>query len=123
MGVQPVAGKSGKPIYFVVGAALLLQGCASAPVNVFPLPPERYEVLGRVTGMGCGTMLAFGAVLNFIPVNLNSRVERAYRQAVQTLPGTTSLVNVEVREDWFWWVIGTTRCTIITGDAIKGARL
>lgn len=96
-----------------------LQGCASEPVNVFPLPPAKYEVLGPVTGVGCGTLALVGMVLNFIPLEFNSRVERAYRQAVETIPQTTSLINVRVREDWFWWVLATTRCTVISGDAVR----
>jgi hypothetical protein len=103
--------------------ALLLQGCVSDPVTVFPLPPAHYEILGRVTGIGCGTLGFFGSALSFIPVYYNSRVERAYQQAVQTLPGTTSLINVTIREDWFWWGIATTRCTVINADAIRGAEL
>ena len=113
----------GKTLYILIGATLLLQGCASEPVTVFPLPPPKYEVLGRVTGLECGTLALLGAVVNFFPVQLNSRLERAYQEAVRTIPGTTSLINVEVREDWFWWVLATTRCTLITGDAIRDAKL
>ncbi len=101
------------------GVVLFLPGCSSAPVNVFPLPPKRYEVLGPVAGIGCGNLVLLGEVVNFVPVKLNSHLQRAYRQAIGTIPGTTSLINVDVREDWFWWVLGTTRCTLITGDAIR----
>ena len=118
-----MAVKSCKPFYFVFGVVLIFEGCASEPVNVFPLPPAKYEILGPVTGIGCGTLAFLGAAVNFFPVQLNSRLERAYRQAVQTIPGTTSLINVRVREDWFWWVIATTRCTVISGDAIREAEL
>jgi hypothetical protein len=97
---------------------LLLQGCTSAPVNVFPLPPAHYQILGRVEGMGCGTQL-----LGFIPILFNTRVERAYQEAVGILPGTLSLIHVRVREDWFWWAIATNRCTLVTGDAIGRAKL
>lgn len=113
----------GKPLNILIGTFLLLQGCTSAPVTVFPLPPPKYEVLGRVSGLECGTLALLGAGVNVFPVQLNSRLERAYQEAVQTIPGTTSLINVEVREDWFWWILATTRCTLVTGDAIKGVRL
>lgn len=50
---------------------------------------------------------------------LNSRVERAYAGAVQSVPGATGLVNVTMKENWFWWVLGSTRCVTITGEAIR----
>lgn len=109
---------------FLLGLATgaLLSGCTNAPpVMVFPLPPTKYQVLGQVTGTACGVLALGGLVTNFIPLNDSTRLERAYRQAIQTLPGTTSLINVEIREDWFWWVFATTRCTLIKGDAIKWA--
>ena len=101
---------------FIVVIAFLLQGCTSVPVNVFPLPPANYQTLGRVVGMGCGTQ-----VLGFIPILFNSRLERAYQEAVGILPGTVSLIHVDVREDWFWWVLATSRCSLVTGDAIGRA--
>jgi len=55
----------------------------------------------------------------FIPVLLNSRVERAYQRALESVPGSTSLVNVTLEEYWLWWVIGTARCVTITGEGIK----
>jgi hypothetical protein len=118
-----VTAKPREALYLICGIAFLLQGCTSAPVNVFPLPPAHYKILGRVTGIGCGTLALAGVVINFIPINDNSRLARAYQQAVGTLPGATSLINVDVREDWFWWVIATTRCTLVTGDAIREAGL
>lgn len=106
--------------YLTAVAMPVLQACSNAaPVNVFPLPPAHYQILGRVEGMGCGTLALVGLVVNFIPFNDSDRLERAYRLAVGTLPGTTSLINVDVREDWFWWGLATTRCTLVTGDAIR----
>jgi hypothetical protein len=87
------------------------------------LPHVKYKILGRVAGIGCGTLALACVVINFIPINDDSRLARAYQQAVGTLPGATSLINVDVREDWFWWVIATTRCTLVTGDAIREAGL
>lgn len=111
-----------KILISLISCLFLLQGCSSAPVNVFPLPPPKYEVLGPVTGLECGSLVLLGSFLNFIPVQLNSRLERAYEEALNTIPGTTSLVNVDVHEDWFWWILGTTRCTVINADAIREVR-
>lgn len=99
--------------------AFLLTGCGSAPIVVGKLPPAKYEKLGAATGEACGTLGLLTPPINFIPMALNSRVEDAYRQAIQSVPGATSLLNVEYKEEWFWWILATTRCTTITGDAIK----
>ena len=52
-------------------------------------------------------------------MGLNSRSERAYDEAVQSVPNATGLINVTYKENWFWWVIGTNRTVTVTGDAIR----
>jgi hypothetical protein len=102
-----------------LASVLLLTGCASGFTNVSPRPPEQYEKLGKVEGTGCGTMLLLSTAYNFIPVMLNERVESAYAEALAKAPGATALVNVTYQESWYWWVIGTTRCVTISGEAIR----
>ena len=99
--------------------ALLVAACASEPFNVAPRPPEKFEKLGAATGQACGSLLILGTAYYFIPVQLNSRVERAYARALESVPGATGLVNVTMTEDWYWWVIGTARCVTVTGEAIR----
>jgi len=100
---------------------LILIGCASDFKNVAPLPPEKYEKLGQVTGTACGSLVspAAATAYYFIPIKLNSRVERAYEQALQGAPGATGLIDVTIDEQWFWWILGTARCVTITGEAIR----
>jgi hypothetical protein len=102
----------------IFGAALI-GGCASDPVSVARRPPDKYEKLGFANGEACGSMLIGPTSLNFIPAELNSRVDRAYANALQSVSGATGLVNVTIQEDWFWWVIGSTRCVTIKGEAIR----
>ena len=102
----------------VLGLALL-GGCASDPVTMAPRAPEKFERLGKAEGRACGAMLLGPAYLNFIPAKLNSRYERAYAEAVQSVPGSTALVNVTIQEDWFWWLLGNSRCITVTGEAIR----
>ena len=52
-------------------------------------------------------------------MGINSRVENAYQNALASVPGATALVDVTMRENWQWWVIGTSRCVTVTGEAIK----
>ncbi len=97
----------------------VLAGCASDLTMIAPRPPDQFEKLGRAAGRACGSMLILSTAYNFIPVMLNSRVERAYNRALDSVPGATALVNVSMKESWFWWVIGSTRCVTITGEAIR----
>lgn len=97
---------------------ILFVGCASSFTTVLPRLPEQYDKLGTASGSACGSLL-IGGTLNFIPVGLNSRVERAYRNAVESVPGATALAKVTMQEQWYWWVYGTTRCVTITGEAIR----
>ena len=107
---------------FIFGAMLLiLSGCASDFKNIAPLAPEKYEKLGQVTGSACGSLVSpgGGTAYYFLPIMLNSRVERAYEEALQSAKGATSLIDVTIDEYWLWWVLGTARCVTITGEAIK----
>ena len=42
-----------------------------------------------------------------------------YLDALTKIPGTTSLINISYKEDWYWWIIGTARKVTISGEAIK----
>ena len=56
---------------------------------------------------------------SIIPVMLTSRLERAYKDALSHAPGATGLVNTEISESYFWWILGTTYCTMLDGDGIR----
>jgi len=101
--------------------SVLLGACTSAPINVSPLPPAKYQVLGKAEAKHCGSLGAMATAYYFIPMGLNARVESAYQEAVASVPGATALINVSISEDWSWWFVGTSRCTKISGDAIKEA--
>ena len=100
---------------------IVLSGCASNFKNIAPLPPEKYEKLGQVTGTACGSLVSLGGgtAYYFLPIMLNSRIDRAYEEALQSTKGATSLIDVTIDEYWLWWVLGTSRCVTITGEAIK----
>ncbi|KAF7600004.1 MAG: hypothetical protein CGU28_08835 [Candidatus Dactylopiibacterium carminicum] len=84
-----------------------------------PQPPAKYQPLGRAEGQACGALGLLATAYYAIPLGLNSRTERAYEAALESVPGATGLINVEIKEDWAWILLATTRCTTITGDAIK----
>lgn len=103
----------------VAVAAALLAGCASEYTNVAHRPPERYTKLGMAKGSSCGTMAFLATAFNFIPAGLNDRVEGAYQNALASVPGAIAIVNPRIEEDWYWWVLASTRCVTITGEAVK----
>ena len=94
-------------------------GCASKYTTIAPTPPKKYEKLGYTSGSASGSLGVLGTAYYFIPMGLNSRVERAYENALNNSPGATGLINVTLQESWFWWVIGTNRVVTISGEAIK----
>jgi hypothetical protein len=99
--------------------SLVLAACTSTPTTITSTPSEGMKSLGQTEGSACGSMLLLWTSTSFIPAGLNTRVQTAYDRALQKKPGATSLVNVTVQEDWYWWVIGTARCVTVKGEAIK----
>ena len=103
----------------VVFAIILLTGCSSHNVTIAPKVPENYKILGKAEGTASGSLGILATAYNFIPLGLNSRIDRAYDNAVKSVPGATGLINVTYKENWFWWIIGTARNVTVSGDAIK----
>lgn len=99
--------------------AMLLSGCASGPTMIAPEPPAQYEKLGPATGKASGSLGILATAYYFVPMGLNTRVDRAYDNAVASVPGATGLIDVTIDESWFWWVIGTGRTVTISGVAIR----
>ena len=106
--------------------ACMAAGCASPYKTVLPTPPDHYQKLGAATGNACGSMMIL-APYYFIPVaevpfiggSLNKRVENAYQKAIDSVPGATALLNVTMQESWYWWLLGSTKCVTISGEAIR----
>jgi hypothetical protein len=100
-------------------AAALCTACSGGFTTVAPKPPAKFRTLGTAHGSACGSMLIYSSPLNFIPAGLNGRVENAYKDALSSVPGATALIDVTIQENWFWWILGTTRCVKISGEAVK----
>lgn len=106
-------------VLFVVS---VLVGCSSGYTMIAPKPPLKYEKLGYATGKSTGSLGILGTAYYFVPMGINGRVQRAYDNALMSVPGATSLINVSLEESWFWWIIGTARTVTISGEAIKEIR-
>ena len=107
------------PAMLAVVASIALAGCASEFTTVAPKPPQQFSRLGRATGSACGSLGVIATAYYFVPMGINSRIERAYNEAVASVPGATGLIDVIIQENWNWWFIGTSRCVTISGEAIK----
>ena len=94
-------------------------GCASGLTTIAPMPPKKYEKLGHASGKASGSLGILATGYYFIPMGLNSRVDRAYNNALESVPGATALIDVTFKESWYWWVIGTARTVTVSGEAIK----
>jgi hypothetical protein len=101
-------------VFLVLGA-----GCAGPLVKAAPVPPTQFERLGPTEGTACGFLGFANSTYYLFPIMLGSRVQRAHDKALASAPGATALVDVELRERWFWWIVGTHRCTTIRGEAIR----
>jgi|LGVF01.1.fsa_nt_gb hypothetical protein len=106
-------------VALLVAATVFAGGCSSRFTNIAPAPPKKFEKLGHVSGTASGSLFILGTHTNFIPIVLNSRVARAYNNAIESVPGTTGLMDVTMKEYWVWWIIGSTRSVTITGEAIR----
>lgn len=106
-------------LFASVTGLIIFSGCSSHQVSIEKAPPAKYEKLGEAKGDASGSLGLAATAYYFIPMGLNSRSERAYENALESVPGATGLINVTYQEDWMWWVLGTARTVKITGDAIK----
>lgn len=106
-------------IFGISSVLILLSGCSSNNVTIAPAQPQNYEIVGKAKGSGSGSLGLIATAYNFVPLGLNDRTQRAYDDAIKSVPGATGLINVTYQEDWFWWVLGTSRNVTIKGDAIK----
>ncbi len=90
-----------------------LLGCTSVPTRVSTVTTGAYEELGDGEGSATGIML-----FNFIPIGQNERLERAYKDAINSKNGD-ALINPVVSERWFWAYILNGYITTVKGTVIK----
>lgn len=106
-------------LVMVLAGLVAFCGCTSGLTTIARSAPADAESLGIAQGTACGSMVLGGTLTNFIPLGLNSRVERAYEKALKNKPGATTLRGVGLSETWFFWLLGSTRCVTITGEALR----
>lgn len=90
--------------------AVLLAGCSSGFVSVAPPPPAEYTITRDTIGSACG-WLPFA-------LGVNSRTERAYKQALDHA-GATALVDTKITDSWKFIGFGMLVCTRVEGTGIR----
>jgi hypothetical protein len=103
-----------RPLALILSA--LLVACAGAPVKfqtVAPASLKSYTGSKQLlTAEACGFQLFL-----FIPIGVNSRLERAYASLLAQAAGAP-LTDVEVKEAWTYGFIGTNYCTTLQAQAL-----
>lgn len=101
-------------LLFLLLASVTISGCSSVPLVIStPTPEQKYEVLGEGYGQATGIML-----FNIIPIRQNQRFVRAYNAAVQS-KGGDRLINLTIKEQWFWAYIMNGYITSVSGTVVK----
>ena len=95
----------------LICCALALAACAGAPVK-FAATPAPTSSGPVVTAEACGFQL-----LLFIPIMVNSRLERAYQALREHAPGA-ALADIEMSERWSYGLVGTVYCTTLRGRVV-----
>lgn len=89
-------------------------GCTGPMTRIAPQPIGNIPTTSATTGSACGVNL-----FAIIPIGVNDRAERAYKQALERAHAT-GLTDTEVTDRWYWIYIGQMVCTDISGTGFVG---
>ena len=103
----------------VLLAAFVLPACETDFVMIAPEVSTEAETLGYVQGNSYRHLLLGTPMYNVIPIGWSGCTTRACEEALAEHSGENlALRDVTMREDWFWWVIGSARQFNIEGDVV-----
>ncbi len=106
-----------------IAALLALAACESEYVTVAPDVGAAAQRVGPAEGSATSNLaIGYPPWLPFlccIPWGWDDRARTAYGTAVAGAPGATALANVTIEEDWYWWLVATSRRLTVRGDAVK----
>ena len=94
--------------------------CSSDWVDLSPLPPVPYQKLGPAEGEACAFSFLALPWHQFFQIGASDRLERARTEAIASVPGATSLVDVTLQEKWTYWLLFSRRCAVVRGEAVSG---
>ena len=104
-------------IIIISAVILFICGCTGSPISVKSVTSKDVDLnSGRpVSAEGCGFQL-----LLFIPIKINSRLERAFEELNQKA-GNDMIANLSIEEDWTYGLVGTLYCTTLRATAYPRA--
>ena len=96
------------------GLAMLgvIGACSGPYTTIAPRIPDSAELGARTSGSACGLVL-----FNVIPIGINDRAERAYRNALEPTKAT-ALGDVSVVDGWYYILIGEVLCAEVSGAVV-----
>lgn len=100
---------------FAAGALLLgLAGCIGTPVKFQDVEAGSFDAAKGhpVVAQSCGFQLLF-----LIPINTNSRQQKAYNWLVKQAGNDSVVTDIKIQERWFYGLVGTGYCTRLEGTA------
>ena len=98
----------------IFGLALYLSACNSTPVRFDTITD--LSTIDSSRGRRIKAEAGGFQLLGVIPININSRQERAYQELMDQA-GSDAIANVKVSETWAYAVIGTTYWTVLEATA------
>lgn len=105
-----------KAIYLILSVAtLFICGCSGSPISVKSVTAKDIDLNSsrQISAEGCGFQL-----LLFIPIKINSRLERAFEELNQKA-GKDMIANLSIEEDWTYGLVGTMYCTTLRATAYQ----
>ena len=104
-------------VAFLAGS---LAACESPYVTIAPDVGADATRLASSEGTATShLLLAYFIYAPFVPWGWDERQQTAYGSAVADVQGATALEHVTIEENWYYWVVGTSRRLTVRGDAVK----
>ncbi|TGK14236.1 hypothetical protein [Leptospira stimsonii] len=112
-------------IVYIFFTSYFFLRCSSDHILLQPVLTGNEKTLGDVKGKACGFVgfpypaFTLLPIHYFIPIRQTSKIERAYQNALEQIPGTKAIKNIKIEEFWFWGILGNFQCLTISGEAIQ----
>lgn len=94
--------------------AAMLVACSGRPVKIASVTDS--SRIDRTRGRTISAEAGGFQLLGFIPININSRQQRAYQELLRVADGD-EIADVKLSETWAYGFVGTTYWTVFQAKA------
>lgn len=106
-----------KTFSIIILSLFVLSGCAGRPIELGPTNTKtNLTDIDFNNGRNLSATASGFQLLLLIPIQINSRHERAY-QILQGQAGGDYITDIEIQESWGWGFVGTIYTTTIKAKA------